>query len=392
MGCDLFKSKKDIYLKTVSSGLLTTSIDIINPCACSNENKQCLCAYVPVKKSYNANVLSCLSDFKILNLIGEGAYGKVYFSQSKLNSKYYAIKSIRKKSIKNLKRIYVERLIMEKVSSPFINCLEYAFQDEERLYFVTDFAQGGDLFIQLSKEKYFSEERAKFYLCELILAIDSLHKLNVIYRDLKPENILLFSDGHIKLTDFGLARVDKLESNETKMSFCGSVEYLAPEIYDGIYGKEIDWWSLGVVYYQMLTGTTPFNLKKASQGSVLSKSSYTMLALNKSNLISTKAFEFIEKLLNPIPEKRLGYGLNGTLNIMNDKYLKNINFEIVKNKLIKPPYKPFFNNDADLRYFDTSTIGISSFDDIDLFNKIEKNDSLIKADKIDGFTFNKDEK
>ena len=147
---------------------------------------------------------------------------------------------------------------MVKINNPFIVNIKFAFQDESKLYIVSDFMQGGDMFYHLHAQKKFDEEKSKFYAIELILGLEFLHKNNMIYRDLKPENILIDSRGHIKLTDFGLSKI--LEDEEDKaFTLCGTPQYLAPEVLlrQG-YDKMVDWWSLGCVMYEMLVGRLPF--------------------------------------------------------------------------------------------------------------------------------------
>lgn len=146
-----------------------------------------------------------------------------------------------------------------KFTHPFIMKLQFSFQDENHLYFIMEFINGGELFYHLKKDKKFSEERAKFYAAEIILALEYLHKEGVVYRDVKPENILIDSEGHVRLTDFGLSKGGLEQSNGHTESFCGTTEYLAPEIINSkTYGYSVDWYSLGLVIYEMLCGHNPF--------------------------------------------------------------------------------------------------------------------------------------
>ena len=153
-----------------------------------------------------------------------------------------------------------ERKILQNITSPFLVNMHYAFQTEEKLYMVMDFLNGGELFYHLNKEKTFSEERIRYHVAEIVLAIETLHKAGIIYRDLKPENILLDGEGHVRLTDFGLSKQGIFkDSEEQAFTICGTPEYLAPEIIRGEgHGCAVDWWSLGALMYEMHTGKPPF--------------------------------------------------------------------------------------------------------------------------------------
>merc|ERR1719230_1891886 len=205
--------------------------------------------------------MACLDDFLPVKVIGKGSYGKVMLVKHKDSETLYAMKMLRKDHIvkrNQIEHTKAERNVLEKVQHPFIVKLEYAFQTPKKLHMVLTFAQGGELFFHLSRAGRFSEGRCKFYSAELLLAIGYLHSLNIIFRDLKPENVLLDGEGHAKLTDFGLSK-EGIEDNFSAKSMCGTPEYLAPEILDKRgHGKAVDWYSLGALMYEMLTGLPPF--------------------------------------------------------------------------------------------------------------------------------------
>lgn len=151
-----------------------------------------------------------IHSFNPLKVIGRGSFGKVYLVQKYDSGEYFAMKSLKKDVIlkrKQKESTLAERNILEKITSPFIVKLHYAFQNDSRLYFVMDFLNGGEIFYHLRREQRFSEDRVRFYAAEILIALECLHNNGIIYRDLKPENVLLDSDGHIKLTDFGLSKM-----------------------------------------------------------------------------------------------------------------------------------------------------------------------------------------
>uniref|UniRef100_A0AAQ4RQH0 non-specific serine/threonine protein kinase n=1 Tax=Gasterosteus aculeatus aculeatus TaxID=481459 RepID=A0AAQ4RQH0_GASAC len=204
--------------------------------------------------------------FELRKVLGQGSFGKVFLVRKVTGpdaGQLYAMKVLKKATLKVRDRVRtkMERDILVEVNHPFIVKLHYAFQTEGKLYLILDFLRGGDLFTRLSKEVMFTEEDVKFYLAELALALDHLHGLGIIYRDLKPENILLDEEGHIKLTDFGLSK-ESIDHENKAYSFCGTVEYMAPEVVNRRgHTHSADWWSYGVLMFEMLTGTLPFQGK-----------------------------------------------------------------------------------------------------------------------------------
>ena len=201
-----------------------------------------------------------LKDFQIKSVIGKGSFGKVFLVQKVSDKAVYAMKSLRKDVILDYDQIestLLEKDILLKADHPFLVGMEYVFQTDQKIFFVMKFVRGGELFMHLRKSRQFNEERTKFYSLTVALALGHLHKQKIIYRDLKPENILMGEDGYICLTDFGLAKI--LEANEQAYSFCGTPEYLAPEILEEKgHAFPVDWWALGILTYEMIVGFPPF--------------------------------------------------------------------------------------------------------------------------------------
>ena len=288
-----------------------------------------------------------MEDFSFKRLIGIGTYGKVFVASKKSNNKLYAVKVLNKKQIcsKNLKKsIKTERILLEKSNYPFIMKLDYAFQTKHCLYLITQFMPGGELNYHIYQENYFDENKAKFYAAEIILGLNYLHENNCIYRDLKPENILIDEDGHIKLTDFGLSKLCENYSCKTK-TLCGTPEYLAPEIlFEKNYGIEVDWWSLGVIIYEMISGYLPFKIIRNEK---ISKNIYQK-KIKIFPHFSKAAKDLIKKLLVINPRKRIGYE-----QIKNHEFFKDINWEKIEIKKVKPPFVPNVNEPNIYKYFST---------------------------------------
>ena len=303
----------------------------------------------------NAILKLSYNDFEPLKLLGRGSFGEVLLVRLKANKKLYAMKVLDKKMLKQRKQqihTKTERDLMVKINCPFIVNIKSAFQDETKLYIVSEFLQGGDLFFHLHEKRYtvFPEIKARFYIMELVIALDFLHQNNMIYRDLKPENILLDSQGHVKLTDFGLSKIFENEDDKA-YTVCGTPQYLAPEILlrKG-YDKAVDWWSLGCVLYEMLYGRLPFKLKK---GQKISLNIYKEeIAFDKK--ISEEAKDLIVNLLIFDPKSRLGSGVDGGEKIKNHNFFKGVNWKDVWDRKLEPPFVPNLKSDQDLKYFDSS--------------------------------------
>ena len=239
----------------------------------------------------------------------------------------------RKISKQNIyKYAMTERNVLSTINFPFIVRLNYAFQTSQKLFLLLDYAPGGNLEFQLRLRKRFKEEVAKFYICEIILALGELHKHNIIFRDLKPDNIVLDKEGHILLTGFGLSKSGVYDKYDAK-SFCGSIAYLAPEMLNRKgHGKAVDWYLLGVVFYEMLVGVPPFFSN--NKGKIVNNGYKEEVVFP--NYVSKEVKDFIKSLLVKNPDERLGSKLD-VEEIKNNVYFKDVDWDKVYNKKYIPP-------------------------------------------------------
>jgi serine/threonine protein kinase len=196
-----------------------------------------------------------------MKLIGKGSFSSVYLVKKVDSGKFYAMKELSKVMLINDRkkgRVITEKMIFMNINNPFVVKMHYAFQTPDKVYFILDFVNGGELHTHMIQQNRFSEAKTKFYAAEMLVALSSLHKAGIIYRDLKPNNILLDSEGHIKLIDFGLSKFENKGQNPTK-SVVGTPNYIAPEVLKKDNHTEmIDWWSYGVIIYEMISGNLPF--------------------------------------------------------------------------------------------------------------------------------------
>ncbi|KAI9501348.1 putative RAC-beta serine/threonine-protein kinase-A, partial [Coemansia spiralis] len=307
-----------------------------------------------------------LDDFHLLSIIGKGSYGQVMLARYKDTGKVMAIKVISKSKLRGrpneIRRVMSERKVLERtVKHPFLVGLQCAFQTKEKLFFCLDYVNGGELFFHLQRERRFGENRARFYAAEIASALAYLHGMDVVYRDLKPENCLLDADGHVKIVDFGLAKevgpvvwrtegsaLYSVEEGGKTGTFCGTPEYLAPEVLlRQRYGKEVDWYCLGAVLYEMLTGLPPFYDQDNS----------TMY-----QRILAEDLRFPTVLPPPAPSNgtlhpgsgntRLGHGVFGTENVKRHVFFHGIDWGKIYRQEYAPPFVPKVSSIFDLSNID----------------------------------------
>lgn len=289
----------------------------------------------------------CPGEFEILRVVGRGAFGKVFQVRKKgSNGNFdgggedgiFAMKVMRKDTI--IKKNHVdymraERDILTKVVHPFIVQLQCSFQTKSKLYLILDFINGGHLFYHLYRQGIFSEDQAKVYTAEIVSAVSHLHKNGIVHRDLKPENILMDTEGHVMLTDFGLAK--EIDESSRSNSMCGTTEYMAPEILlSKGHNKDADWWSVGILLFEMITGQPPFthnNRKKLQERIIKEK-------IKLPPYLTSEAHSLLRGLLQKEPSMRLGSGPNGGEDIKNHKWFKPINWKKLEARELQPKFKP----------------------------------------------------
>lgn len=289
------------------------------------------------------------SDFESIKVLGVGSYGKVLLVREKKTGKLFAQKQLKKASIilqnKTIERTINEKSILESVSHNSIVKLYYAFQDYDKLYLILEYLDGGELFQHLQQEKFLSETNAAVYLAQMVLGLEHLHKIGIVYRDLKPENCLLDSDGYLVLTDFGLSKVG-LNDDELCTSLIGTPEYMAPEILQDIpYDYAVDFWSLGCVMFDMLTGSPPFtgNNNKRIMDKILANKFKVPFYL------SQDAKDLLLRLLKKNPEKRL----TNFQAVKAHRFFRKVDWKDIENRTFVPPIVPIITDPILAENFDS---------------------------------------
>ena len=342
------------------------------------------------KKRRVGTIFSChksiknvgVDDFKIIKVIGRGSYGKVCLVQFKQTNELFAMKSLKKNVLideEQVESTLLEKKILQSLNYPFLVGMVFCFQTEERVYFVLPFVRGGELFQHLRQYKYFPEPKVQFYASIIGLSLDYLHKNGIVYRDIKPENILLEEDGYLKLIDFGMAKI--LKDEEKANSFCGTPEYLAPEIITGEgHNRMADWWSYGALIYEMLFGIPPFFSENVEK--MYSLITNSELRFPKKFKVSDDAKDLLAKLLEKNQKER--FGINGGFEeIKKHPFFKGMDFNALEEKKIEAPFKPVLEDSFDVRNFDEEFTS----EDLASSEITEKNMELIKRnqDQFDEF-------
>ncbi|KAJ6784214.1 hypothetical protein PWT90_01792 [Aphanocladium album] len=301
-----------------------------------------------------------LDHFNFLAVLGKGNFGKVMLAETKRSKKLYAIKVLKKEfiiendeveSMRSEKRVF---LVANRERHPFLTNLHACFQTETRVYFVMEYISGGDLMLHIQRGQ-FGARRAQFYAAEVCLALKYFHENGVVYRDLKLDNIMLTLDGHIKVADYGLCKED-MWWNSTTGTFCGTPEFMAPEILlDKKYGRAVDWWAFGVLIYQMLLQQSPFRGDDEDEiyEAILSDEPLYPISMPKESV------SILQKLLTREPKDRLGSGPTDAQEVMSHAFFKNINWDDIYLKRVPPPFKPAIKNATDTSNFDSEFTSVT---------------------------------
>lgn len=302
-----------------------------------------------------------LADFEMIRVIGRGSYAKVLMVELRRTKRVYAMKVIKKELVtddEDIDWVQTEKHVFETASNhPFLVGLHSCFQSASRLFFVIEFVRGGDLMFHMQRQRKLPEEHATFYSAEICLALNFLHEKGIIYRDLKLDNVLIDHEGHIKLTDYGMCK-EGIRVGDTTSTFCGTPNYIAPEILRGEdYSFSVDWWALGVLMYEMLAGRSPFDIGVYSESPDQNTEDYLFQVILEKPIriprsLSVKACNILKGFLNKNPVERLGcHPDTGFQDIFHHPFFKSVDWQLLEQKQVTPPYKPRVETERDLANF-----------------------------------------
>ncbi|MBZ3869980.1 Protein kinase C iota type [Sciurus carolinensis] len=328
-----------------------------------------------------------LQDFDLLRVIGRGSYAKVLLVRLKKTDRIYAMKVVKKELVnddEDIDWVQTEKHVFEQASNhPFLVGLHSCFQTESRLFFVIEYVNGGDLMFHMQRQRKLPEEHARFYSAEISLALNYLHERGIIYRDLKLDNVLLDSEGHIKLTDYGMCK-EGLRPGDTTSTFCGTPNYIAPEILRGEdYGFSVDWWALGVLMFEMMAGRSPFDIVGSSDNPDQNTEDYLFQVILEKQIriprsLSVKAASVLKSFLNKDPKERLGcHPQTGFADIQGHPFFRNVDWDMMEQKQVVPPFKPNISGEFGLDNFDSQFTNEPvqlTPDDDDIVRKIDQSE------------------
>lgn len=291
------------------------------------------------------------NDFTYIKVLGKGSFGKVLLAQLKSSGEYYAVKALKKDVVledDDIECTMVEKRVLALACTyPFLTHLHSCFQTEDHLIFVMEYLNGGDLMFHIQQSTRFDENRTRFYSAEIVLGLQFLHSKGVIYRDLKLDNVMLDRDGHVKIADFGMCK-ENVIGGATTQTFCGTPDYIAPEIVEGkYYNRAVDWWSLGVLVYEMLVGQSPFSGDDEDGlfDSILQED------VTYPRWLSKEAVSFVSKLLDRDPTTRLGMR-DDVEPIRGESFFSSIDWKKMEAKEVVPPFRPDVKSPGDATNFD----------------------------------------
>uniref|UniRef100_A0A4W5LYU2 Protein kinase C n=1 Tax=Hucho hucho TaxID=62062 RepID=A0A4W5LYU2_9TELE len=312
-----------------------------------------------------------LDNFILHKMLGKGSFGKVFLAELKSSREFFAVKALMKDVVlmdDDVECTMVERRVLSLAwEHPFLTHLHCTFQTTENLFFVMEYLNGGDLMFHIQNCHKFDVQRSTFYAAEIICGIQFLHSKGIVYRDLKLDNVLLDSEGHIKIADFGMCK-ENMEGETRTCTFCGTPDYIAPEILLGQkYGSSVDWWSFGVLLYEMLIGQSPFhgrNEEELFQSIRTDDPCYP-------RWLAKDARDILIKLFVREPERRLG--VKG--NIRQHSFFKDTDWNALEKREVAPPFRPTVKSPSDVSNFDKEFINEKprlSYGDHTLINSVDQ--------------------
>ncbi|XP_052126934.1 putative protein kinase C delta type homolog isoform X5 [Frankliniella occidentalis] len=293
-----------------------------------------------------------VEDFQFLKVLGKGSFGKVLLAQLANTECYYAVKCLKKDVVledDDVECTLIERKVLALgTKHPYLCHLFCTFQTESHLFFVMEYLNGGDLMFHIQQSGRFDERRACFYAAEIVSGLRFLHKKGIVYRDLKLDNILLDFDGHVRIADFGMCKL-QIYLDRTADTFCGTPDYMAPEIIKGQkYNQCVDWWSFGVLLYEMLIGQSPF--------SGLDEEDLFWSICNEQahypRFLSVEARDILVLLLEKDQTKRLGTPECTAGDVCHQPFFRSIDWVSLERRQLEAPFKPRLQHPLDVQYFD----------------------------------------